>query len=741
MSQGRKTLFSALALAALSPVAAEAQTDQPVTSAQSDDIVVVANKLGRNLDRAPVSATALDDKELRRLDVQSVRDAQVRIPSLVYNDSGGSAQAYIRGIGTNSAYAGLESSIGTYVDGVYLQRQVGASLDIVDLRDIQVLNGPQGSLYGRNATGGVILITTNDPVRELGGSVRAELGSYGKRGGEAILNLPISDALAFRVAGSYGHLDGFTHNISNGDRLSGYDRGTVRGKLKWDGPGGLTIVATAEYHDEKDDPIARRLLVGAPLCVACAVFGTAPPPANAFYQVSQDRTRKTDIRSTAGTLNISYRGDNFDVVSVTGVRDFHYRIFVDQDFASGDLFNSRAEEFGTTITSDNYVRTRFDGPFNFLAGVSGEHDTDSLLIQVFGAAFGAYQGAGGVSRVTLNSISPYGELYYNLTDRLKLTVGGRYNIDRKQLRAANDAAAGVVLGATPFVQQEKTYRGFTPRAVLSYETDLATVYASYSKGEKSGGFNTPAFTPLAPLSPEKLTSYEAGIKAKSADGRLRVSGAGFLYDYKDIQVSFVDAATGGVRAENAASARIYGAELNVSVKLLKGLQLSGGGLLEHARFTSYPQAAIFCPKGSASPGFSGCPAPIAGGLGFVNGVANLGGTRLPRAPELSYFLSAEYSFPIAGAWTGTLLVNDRYTGSYDFAPAAGGPIGAGHQSAYHLLSASISLVQGAKGFDLRAFADNLTNAKYFDEAPTSAFAAAGTAAAPRTYGMSLGYSF
>lgn len=702
------------------------------------DIIVTATKVGQRLDRAPVAGVSIDSSELDSLNVESIRDAQVLLPSVVYDDSGGSAQIYIRGIGSNSAYAGLESSIGTYVDGVYLQRQVGASVDVVDLKSIEVLNGPQGSLYGRNATGGVVLVTTHDPVSRFEGRVAAEAGNYGRLGGEAMLNVPLGEDLAFRVAGKYSHLGGYTRNLANGERLSGYDSGTIRGKLKWSPGSRLTAVASVEYHKERSDPLARRTLVAAPLCTACAVFGTSPP--TGFYEVDQTPTRKTDIRYIAGTLNLSYHGDSFDIVSVTGVRDFNYAIFVDQDFARGDLYNSRAEEFGTTLTQDAYIRTRFDGPINFLAGLSGEIDSDSLLIRVFGSAFGPLQDAGGTTKVKLASISPYGEVYAKLSDTIKLTIGGRYNIDTKKLSAVNNAGSVIAFGAVPTVEQKVTYRNFTPRVVLSRETETSTIYASYSKGVKSGGFNSPAFAPLNPLRPEKLTSYEAGVKATGLDGRIRVSATGFYYDYKDIQVSYVDASTGGIGAQNAASARIYGLELSSSLKVTPALSLRAGGLLEHARFRRFTGAAIYCPKVTASPGYPGCSAPAAG-LGLASGMADLSGDRIPRAPELSYSIGADYSFPLSDDWGGTLTANDRYTSSYNLLPGAGGPLGLSRQKAYHMVTLGLGFENEKAGLEVRFFINNLTKSKYYLDLPTSAFGVAGSAAPPRTFGGSVAYSF
>ncbi|MEJ2409679.1 MAG: TonB-dependent receptor [Novosphingobium sp.] len=729
---------SLLALTAVPAMAQEMPEKASQDAAAGDEIIVTATKIGQSLDRAPVAAVSVDAAQMVNLNVQSVRDAQVLLPSVVYNDSGGSAQVYIRGIGSNSAYAGLESSVATYVDGVYLQRQVGASVDVVDLKSIEVLNGPQGSLYGRNATGGVVLVNTNDPSPRFEGKIGTEVGSYGRIGGEAMLNLPVDEDLAFRIAGKFTHLAGYTHNVANGDRLSGYDSGTVRAKLKWNPGSRLIAIASVEYHKERDDPVARRTLVDAPLCLSCAVYATTPP--TDFYKVDQTRTRKTDIHYLAGTLNLKYAGDNFDIVSVTGLRGFHYSIFIDQDFARGDLYNSRAEEYGTTFTQDAYIKTHFSGPFNFLAGLSGELDKDSLLIRVFGSAFGPFQDAGGTTTVKLASISPYAEASLKLSHSLKLTVGGRYNIDTKKLRAINNTGSLAAFGAMPSVKQQITFRNFTPRVVLSRETGSTTVYASYSKGVKSGGYNSPAFAPLKALRPEKLTSYEVGLKARSLDRRLSLSVAGFYYDYKDIQVSYVNASTGGISAENAASARIYGLELNTSARLTNALSVHAGGLIEHARFRNYAGAAIYCPASAPSPGYPGCPAPT-GKPGLASGTEDLSGARIPRAPELSFSVGADYRVPVTDEWEGVLTVNDRYTSEYDLLPGAGGPLRLSRQKAYHFVTLGLALKNEQAGLEARLFVNNLANAHYYLDLPTSAFGVAGSAASPRTFGGSLTYQF
>lgn len=734
----RVALYSAGFWLCSGSAAAYAQTDGRSNGPDAEEIVVTASKTREPLDRAPVAATTLSAADLAKLNVQSVRDAQVRLPSVVYNDSGGSAQVYIRGIGTNSAYAGLESSIGTYQDGVYLQRQVGASLDVVDLRSVEVLNGPQGSLYGRNATGGVILINTNDPIQRFAARARLEAGNLGRRVAEGMINVPLSPDIALRIAGRFNRLGGYVRNTATGERLGGYDGGTVRGKLKWEPDSRFSAVASVEYHKEVRDPIARRALVGPPSCLACAVYATDPTTDTDFYHVAQTKLRDTTIQYVAGTLNLKYQGEKVDVISVTGVRNFHYDVFVDQDYAAGDLFNTIAREYGTTFTEDAYARTNLGGPFNLLAGLSGEIDKDSLFGALRGDSFGALSGASGTSTVRLASISPYAEAYLKLGN-FKLTVGGRYNIDRKKLHAVNDAASVLAVRATPDFRQRVTFKDFTPRVVLSHETGTSTVYASFSKGAKSGGYNTPAFSPVTPLRPEHLTSYEAGIKAHSRDGRITVSAAGFYYDYKDIQVSFVDATSGGVRAENAASARNYGMEFNASIKPLPGLTLSGGGLLERGRFRRYRSAAIFCPRAQPSPGYPGCPAP-SGAPGMAGGVADLSGAPLPRAPDLSYSLAADYSFRLPGAWKASLNVADRYSGAYDMLPGAGGPLQLSRQAAYHFVNASLTLSDEHRGIDLRVFVENLTSSHFYLDNPTSAFGAAASSGTPRIYGLSIGYS-
>jgi iron complex outermembrane recepter protein len=700
--------------------------DQGAGSGELSEVVVTANKVGGDLQRVPISAVTIDSKAMVELNVHSLDDMQVVAPSLVYNNFTGVAQAYIRGIGTNQSYAGLESSVATYLDGVYLQRQTGADLASLDLANVQILNGPQGSLYGRNATGGVILVNTADPTQKFEGHVQVKAGNLGTIGYEGVLNAPITPTLAFRVAAQYTKSDGYVTNVPDGEKLLGGDSGTVRGKLKWTPSDSLTATLSADFHNESETTQGGHQVGPASLCTACVLFGSSPPPAGLFY-TSATTPGQVPLRVPSGGagLTVVYDGGSFTINSVTGYRAQSWQFWADQDFATPDLEYNTAKEVGHTFTEDLYVRSHFDGPFNGLVGISGERDQDHFSSSLYGAAFGPIQGLTNNSRVSLSSGSIYAEGEYEFGSGYKVTLGGRDNVDKKVLDAGNNAAAQAALGSPAVFDAHKTFNDFTPRGVLSHQSGDTNVYASISRGAKSGGYSAPAYGPLNPLRSETLTSYEIGLKTSLFDHVLQIETAVFHYDYKNMQVTFVDAATGGFVSENAAAARSNGLELNAHWRVLPGLKLDFGGLGLNSKFTSYTRAGVFFPSSA----------------GFTSGVEDLTGSVLPRSPKFSAYASANYLFNLSSRLTSTVAIADRYTSSYYFDAGAGGPAQIDQQGSFNMGRLSIAIADPSVGTEVRFYMDNALGVKYREAAATSSLAAYYLAAPPRTYGAMLTYSF
>ena len=700
---------------------AAAQSQQPA-NAQAEavkDIVVTASKFGSNLDRAPVAVSALSSAELERSNITTFKEAQIRIPSLVYNDQSLFAQAYIRGIGTSVVLSGLEPAIATYIDGVYLQRASGAVQDALDLKALQVFKGPQGTLYGRNATGGAIVIETGKPLlHKTEGSVLLEVGNFKTVRGQAVVNLPVSDTLAVRIAAQDTYRGGYGRDTVNGGRTYGISNQTIRGKLLWQPTPDFTAIYAIEYSNRVLRNPGQHQRLTAPACLACGIYGVTPT--TGFYDSTMSGKPLDTVEWTAHTLDLTLTAGAFTIRNIASRRYQTLKnLQNNQSVADSSLFYSDVTEKGPTFTEDFYARSDFGGPLNLLVGASYERDRATLETILRGDAFA---GVGGrlfnFNKVALDSYSIYGDLYYELAPGLKLTAGARYNVDKKRIQGMNDAPAALAFGVADF-SNRKTFKETTPHAVISYESGSGYYYASFGRGARSGGFSTPAFGLPAALNSEQLDNYEIGAKNKFFDNRVSTNLAIFYGRYSDIQVLRVDPIR-GIVAENAAKAELYGFEADVSVAVSDALHLSFGGAYVHNNFTSYPNAAIYAlgPDGT-----------------IIAATADLSDTPLPRSPRFSGYVAVDHMFNLANSWSLRPSAVVRYTSRYDFFAGAGGSLGLDKQKAMALVNGSIMLTDPSEQFSIGLFGSNLTNEKYFDYAATNTFGAYYNPALPRTYGI------
>ncbi|AMK19963.1 MULTISPECIES: TonB-dependent receptor [Sphingobium] len=705
--------------------------------AATSEIVVTGSKLGSRLDRAPVSVTALDAAALERENIRTVEGIAIRTPSLSYDSPTNFAQAYIRGIGSLFLLSGLESSVATYVDGAYVQRQQGASLDVVDVKSISVLKGPQGTLYGRNATGGAILLETNDPVDDFRARFGMSFGRFNDATADAMLNLPLSDVFQVRVAGQVKNREGFINNtgVVNGKKAGVSQSEFLRTKLRFAPGDSFDAVYTFEYSNRRSNGYTSQMRVDAPLCAACVAYGIDPEN-DSFYDGTSGPNPLNTVKSYLHHLKMNlYLGD-VTVSSVTANRSLNSWAYNEQDITSAPFANAIVNEKGPTFTQDIFARTNFTSPLNVLVGGSYERDRGTLNTNLVGLAYsGVLNGVPfgnitGRNKVSLNSYSLYGELYWQIIEGVKLTAGARYNIDEKTIRGENSPEAlalfgslGAALPAT-YTTSAK-FKNWTPRVVLSYETGDHYFYASASRGVKSGGFSTPSFAPPNVIGDETLDNFEIGYKGRLTPD-LRVQAAAFYGKFKDIQVSRVGLA--GVETQNAAKATIKGIELDMQWKVSSTFDMSAGATYLDNTFDEYPAAAI-----------------VVVGNGFpvlANAAADLSGYPLPRSPKLSAYANLHHRAPLTeNGWLSDLSVTGKYTSRYDFYAARGGELGLDYQDRLVLVNGAASLISPDETFEIGIYGDNLLGKKYFVTAATTTFGAQYTAALPRTFGIRASKKF
>ena len=729
---------SGVAQQAGSATSAEAGSTQDTALAE---LVVTAQRRSQNIQDVPIAITVVNSDTLATLNIDRVDQIALVTPDLIFDVGFGFTETYIRGIGAAaSPNVGLENPVANYIDGAYITRGVGTNFDLMDVASVEILKGPQGTLYGHNASGGAIIINTVDPTLDKASfSGRFESGSYEHALEETEVNLPVSDTLAFRVADRFQHDDGFVTDITTGQRVRGGDSYDARGKALWVPATDFSALLSFDYHYARVNAIASgRQSATAPFCVGCLF---APNPQAGFYQDTEDYQRFDPQHSYNGNLKLTYDLGKIHLKSVTDYRDLFAQLTDDSDHTPVPLFVYHSIYGGETFSEDLQASSDFGGPIEFLGGGQYIHDVASASTAIYGGLFGLpYSGsyvpaktADGLQTVTTRSWSVFGEVYFKPFSQLTVTAGGRYTADSRHMVGIDNAAAEATLypgGPLTWAQSASDSR-FTPRAVIAYEFAPVSAYASFTKGFKSGGFNIPSFGPqTTPINPENIESYEVGVKFLSSDRRTRVNTAAFLYNYSDVQVSITNLSTQIIK--NAASARGKGVEIDFDQKLAADwLTVSGGISYLDAYYTSFADAAAYVYARN----------PAGAIVGLVAGKENLSGSTLPRAPKWTMDLAANLNVPLPHGWTGRLSTVARYTDRYLFYPGAGGVLGADQQAGYTVLNMSGGISPGSEAYEVGFYIDNLTGRRYYENIETGTLAIDTIVAPPLTFGLRLKAKF
>ena len=703
---------------------AASTTTASTTEGALQEIVVTAQRKEQDLERVPIAVSVVSQQQMANLNIKTIEEIERVTPDLNYAQGYSFSQIYIRGIGVSIPTPGLETPVAVYYDGAYVARGSGTSFDLFDMSSVEVLKGPQGTLYGRNATGGAILINTAVPTQSQEASGTLEYGRFNHALGDWMINLPLSDTFALRIAGRYTREGGYLENLYNDTHPREFQKYGTRIKGKWDPSKDFSAIFTLEYGNNRIlGSSAARLTGNASNCLACQLGVT---PVSGFYQVDENEDHWDPNRSYSANLQLSYTAGDLQFKSVTSYRDLTDSVIAEIDHSPLDLGYTDRALGGKTYTQNLQVVSSFGGWIDFLAGAEYDLDKSFIDFSIYSAALGLpkfspelpYTG----NEAETNSYAAFAELYIKPIDKVTLTLGGRYSRDDRKLSFSDNTAAldfisGNPAGPAAFTQKD-SFKRPTPRAVLAYDAGVANLYVSYTSGFKAGGFNTPVFAPqVSPILPEKIDSFEVGAKLVSEDRRARLNAAAFHYNYRDVQVSLVNQNNSGLEILNAAAAHGNGVELDGSYHVTDALTLTSGGSFLGAKYINYPNAAIYV----AAPG------------GLVTQQANLAGTQLPQAPRWSGFGSANLNVPV-GRWTGRFNIVGHYTSSYDFFPDAGGELQADRQGGLFLANMSAGMSPPGGRYEFGFYIDNLTDKKYYEIVQTSGPGVFKVPAPPITFG-------
>jgi len=607
---------SALSLLAFAPTAF-AQEDAGMASDDGDAIIVTARRRDERLIDVPIAVTAISGEALDKAGALDITDVANMTPNTTLENSRGTNStltAFIRGVGQQDPVPGFEAGIGIYLDDVYLNRPQAAVLDIYDVERIEVLRGPQGTLYGRNTIGGAVKYVTRrlDPDKpEL--RVRATYGTYDQADLVVTASAPVSDLI--RIGGSVARLSrgGFGDNL-NIAGLENYNKDVWAGRasIEMGGNGAPVFIRiSGDYTRDKSDPRnGHRLIPG--------LASGAPVLDNVYDTRAGLNQPKQDVEAYGLAMNVSAElTDTLTLRSISAWRkdtsftpiDFDSLPSVDVDVPAVYRNEQLSQEFQLLYESD-----RLHGLVGFYYLDARAATSFDVLLGLTGTAFYGLPGLNGYTAgdVRTKTWSVFGDFTFDFTDRLSLSVGGRYTNDHRnayiykanRITGLSPEFGGtldpVAIAVATDFRGDRTFEEFTPRASLSFKPDANTlVYASYSKGFKGGGFDPRGSGTSAPISdsaagrtyediynflafdPEKVDSYEIGYKGSLLDRRLTLSLAGFYMDYKDVQIpGSVGCTVGGVQTfcgitTNAAKARLQGFEAEANAVLARDFAGAG----------------------------------------------------------------------------------------------------------------------------------------------------------------------
>jgi iron complex outermembrane receptor protein len=757
MDSGNKALRKlALASASVLPLCmifaspAEAQE-----AAQNRDIVVTALKRSEKLQDVPAPISAIDSNALEDASIVNTEGLSALTTGVSINSNAQFVTPYIRGVGTQYANPGLEPSVAIYLDDMYISRASGGLLALSDVERVEILKGPQGTLYGMSNTGGAVRIITKEPSNKFGAGGSVSLGNFGQFGADAYVTGPIADNVRGRLSLQRDQSDGWVKPRSGtGPTLEDRDLWTLRGKLAWDVSSKITVKLSADYTRKEDHEGQAfiGLFPGVPEQTAVALGGV---PADGLYRQSTNLTDddKMSLEAGGAQLRIDYETPYGLLTSITGYRKTEFSGKADLDgtnlpFYNGNTFIENTEAFSQEVqlVSDS------DGPLNYTLGLHYYHEEGKdgfgaagLAVDGgFGFANAAVQGLG---KVSYDSLAPYFNVNYDISDKLELVVGGRYTQVDKTLDYNTVSVGSVTIpGGYDFTGMAPIYSApkdkfesskISPKAQLVWRpTEGVMLYAGYNKGFKAGGFNlpNPSPSPIEKVRDEQLEAIEAGFKTQF--GPITFNGNYFHYEGKQLQVQITNPASGITSVVNAGASSTDGVEFEGTWYATDDLAFSGGVTYMKAEFDDFPNGPVNVPC-AAAPSDPGCAA--LGGLGLASVVGvNLAGNKVPQAPD----------------WTGNIRVNYNKDltgdlGSINFFAVAAYTSDLYFTADNNFKDEAKTLVSGSVGWkstDARLgvslFGTNLTDEKYLTHmAPFTATGGWKVPGAPRQYGVRVSFNY
>lgn len=710
--------------AAASNVRAQNVDPEAELSSESD-IIVTATKRGERLQDVPAAITAIAGDDLSARGLVDLKGLATQVPSITYGQHAGSTQISIRGVGSTVDSGLTEPTVALYVDGIYLPRSTMALLRGVDVERVEVLRGPQGTLYGRNATGGAISYVSKAPSREFEGSATASTGSRGAWGLEGYVSGPLAEGVFVRLSGGHQEDNGFVRVVNTGQRLGNVNDDYVRLAVRLEPTDRLSVDLAVRYEENTGANAYQQLLTPAGALIP-PTAGQTVAPHRIFGDGPFSQVQKTLILS--GTVEAAL-SDNVTLKSVTGFIDHKNRISFDADATDYAFYNAIDAVRPSESFSQELNLVGESGRFEWILGAYYFEEDFSFVLPVDfvnGLPTGdpatslppGTRVLGGSLRDKTRSFALFGDATYSLSDWLRLNVGLRYNTEKKRFTSDNGATIpGVGFVGVTGVKSQFQSDKLLPKVALQFDlSDDVNGYVQYQKGYKSGGQNLQL---LPQYLPESIDAYEVGLKTQLFDRRLTANFAGFYYDYSDLQVTItIPPAT--TLVQNA-DVKVYGFEADLNLQVTDAFRLNAAATVLHARNKRF--ASIDDANPSA-------------------GLQDLSGKRISRAPDFTFSGGMEYRVDLGGSLLNALTLRGDVSYSSDVVLRYfGRPNDV--QRRHALLNFSAALTDIDEKTSLRAFINNVTDKRYRLAVsylgPIGAYV--GNYGPPRTWGLQLNRKF
>lgn len=668
--------------------------------AKLSEVVVTARRRTEAAQDVPMSVSALSGDELASRGIVNLRDLGGLFAGVSFNDSNSTvAQFSIRGL--NSAGSGSDSSVGVYVDEVFIGDEASLGQRLLDVASFEVLRGPQGTLFGRNTVAGSVNVVTVAPRTEFGGSVQSSFGNYGLRQYGVVLNVPIAEEkLLTRISYVQRKRDGYLKNTAPRGGLGNEEDGeSFRFRALSRPNDSLTVGFNFDLSRDNACENMFKVIGGS------LYAGDTNPDKSAW---DGPCTSKRDASTMS--LRVDQEFDSVTLSSISAYRERETEFLTDRDFTAVSILSSGLNSDENQFTQEVRLASKSDGPLSWTIGAyyfNRNYTQDTILD--LGPGFlgpGRRNIVNATARTETDSFAGFGSLEYKLTDAWRGEIGLRYTYEDKKLSYVQTATFPIPgFGVVAPFKADTNGGELSPTATLSYFfSEDVMAYGRIARGFRSSGFNTAVSSNPSRIAfaPEFVTTYEVGYRSLLADGRLRLEGAAFYLDYTDIQVA--DQTGAGFYIGNAAEARSYGAELQMAALATEHLTLNATAGYVNARYEEYGART---------------------------------GNELPRAPRWTAALSVDWRVPMAGG-EAFLLPEITYR-SANFVDSANTRLFRQPNNTLVNLRAGFRAQQG---WSVSVWGRNVTDERFnlggFSVAPIL-FAV--TTSPPATYGVDLRWEF